>query len=267
MPKVQVSDIEMYYEERGKGDPLLITTGWALGSRWWTGPNWEVFAEKYRSLVHDHRGMGASSAPDVSYTTKTMADDLAGLFEQLGLGPVRIMGHGGMGGVIALQLAINHPDKVRCISVGAGCAKVDPFLRELMLVWKDLRKLDPVLWAREVHLWSVTTSYYNAHPEGTQSAITSRIDFNPFNEPWSYDRTIEAYINHDVTDQLHLVKCPTMITCGGPGDPITGSRFSRELADGIAGAKLHVFEDGGHNYRGVHHEEYTRLLLDFFANN
>ena len=35
MPKIKVSDIEMYYEEKGKGDPLLITTGWALGTRWW----------------------------------------------------------------------------------------------------------------------------------------------------------------------------------------------------------------------------------------
>jgi len=265
MPKVQVSDIEMYYEERGEGDPLLITTGCAMGSRWWNGPNAAVFAEKYRCLVHDHRGMGASGAPDVPYTTKTMADDIAGLFEQLGLSRVRVMGHGGMGAVIALQLAINHPDKVRCISVGAGCAKVDPFLRELMLIWAELRKLDPVLWAREVHLWSVTTAYYNAHPESTKTAVASRMDFNPFVEDWAYDRTIEAYINHDVTDQLHLIKCPTMITCGGDGDLITGQRFSHELVKAIPGAKIHVFEDGGHNFRGVYHEEYTKLLLDFFA--
>ena len=267
MPKVKVSDIEMYYEEKGQGDPLLITTGWALGARWWSGPNAEVFADNYRCLVQDHRGMGASGAPDVSYTTKTMADDIAGLFDQLGISGVRIMGHGGMGGVIALQLAINHPDKIRSISVGAGCAKVDPFLRELMLVWGELRKLDPVLWAREVHLWSVTPAYYNAHPDSTQSAVANRIDNNPFLEPWSYDRTIEAYINHDVSDQLHLIKCPVMITSGGDGDPITGKRFAHELVNGIQGAQLHVFEDGGHNYRGVYHEEYTRLLLDFFANN
>ena len=267
MPKVKVSDIEMYYEEKGQGDPLLITTGWALGARWWSGPNAKVFADNYRCLVQDHRGMGASGAPDVSYTTKTMADDIAGLFDQLGISGVRIMGHGGMGGVIALQLAINHPDKIRSISVGAGCAKVDPFLRELMLVWGELRKLDPVLWAREVHLWSVTPAYYNAHPESTRSAVANRIDNNPFMEPWSYDRTIEAYINHDVSDQLHLIKCPVMITSGGDGDPITGKRFAHELVNGIQGAQLHVFEDGGHNYRGVYHEEYTRLLLDFFANN
>ena len=105
------------------------------------------------------------------------------------------------------------------------------------------------------------------HPESTQSAVANRIDNNPFMEPWSYDRTIEAYINHDVSDQLHLIKCPVMITSGGDGDPITGKRFAHELVNGIQGAQLHVFEDGGHNYRGVYHEEYTRLLLDFFANN
>lgn len=211
--------------------------------------------------------MGASGAPDVSYTTKTMGDDIIGLFDQMGLSGIRIMGHGGMGGIIALQMAINHPDKVRSIAVGAGCAKVDPFLRELMLIWGELRKLDPVLWAREVHLWSVTTAYYNAHPETTQSAVTNRMDNNPFMTPWSYDRTIEAYINHDVTDQLHLIKCPTLVTSGGSGDLITGKRFAQEVADRIPGSKLHVFEDGGHNFRGVYHEEYARLLLDFFAAN
>ena len=152
--------------------------------------------------------------------------------------------------------------------MGAGCAKLDPFIRELFLCWAELRKLDPVLWARELHVWGVTPAYFNAHPESTEKAVANRIDNNPFMEPWAYDRTIEAYINHDVSDQLHLIKCPTLITTGGDGDLITGKRFAQELADGISGAELHVFpEDAAHNYRIMYVEEYTRLLLDFFANN
>ena len=264
MPKVRVSDIEMHYQEAGEGDPLLVTGGWGLGPRWLEGPQREEFTKRYRCIVHDHRGMGGTDAPDAPYTTETMGDDLNGLLERLDLDRVRVLGQGGMGGIVALQLAINHPDKVRSLSVGAGCARVDPFLREVMHVWKELRRQDPVLWAREVYLWCVTPEYYNAHPESTQAAVANRIDYNPFLQPWAYDHTVDAYVSHDVTDRLHLVKCPTLVTCGGWEDFITGPRYAREVAARIPGAKLHIFENTSHNYGSQFREEYDRLILDWF---
>ena len=148
MPYATVSDIEMYYEEYGTGEPLLITTGWALAERAHAHHR-ELFAESYRCIRHDHRGMGRSGAPDYPYTTQMMGDDLAGLLDHLGLENIRVLGGGGMGGLIAAQLAINHPDKVRSLFLGAGCARADNFLKTVMGVWKDLYDLDREIWARE----------------------------------------------------------------------------------------------------------------------
>ncbi|MBI2936248.1 MAG: alpha/beta fold hydrolase [Chloroflexi bacterium] len=266
MPRVKVSDIEMYYEEAGQGEPLLMTGGWGLGERSLQGPLGKELAKHYRVITQNHRNMGRSDHVDVPYTTKTMADDLNGLLEALNVRTARVLGAGGMGGCIGLALAIYHPDKVRSLCAGAGCAKLDPFMKELMSIWKELRHFDPVLWAREVHLWCVTMEWYNGHSESTQGAIRNRIDFNPFLKPWSYDRTVDAYISHDVTDLLHTVKCPTLVTCGDE-DIITGSRFGREVAGRIPGAKLHVFANTSHNYGGVYAEEYGKLVKGFFAKN
>ncbi len=128
MPHATVSDIEMYYETYGDGEPLLITSGWARAERAHVHHR-DLFAEHYLCIRHDHRGMGRSGAPDYPYTTQMMGDDLAGLLDHLALDKVRVLGGGGMGGLIAAQLAINHPDRVRSLFIGAGCAKADNFLR------------------------------------------------------------------------------------------------------------------------------------------
>ena len=169
MPYATVSDIEMYYEEYGTGEPLLITTGWALAERAHAHHR-ELFAESYRCIRHDHRGMGRSGAPDYPYTTQMMGDDLAGLLDHLGLENIGVLGGGGMGGLIAAQLAINHPDKVRSLFLGAGCARADNFLKTVMGVWKDLYDLDREIWARELALWVLTPETFNSRPELADNA-------------------------------------------------------------------------------------------------
>ena len=76
MPKVRVSDIDMHYDEVGSGPPLLISTGWARAERAFIQHR-ELLAQNFRCIRHDHRGIGASDAPDAPYSIEMMADDLA----------------------------------------------------------------------------------------------------------------------------------------------------------------------------------------------
>jgi len=264
MPRLRVSDIDMHYEETGSGPPLLITTGWARAERAFLHHR-ELLAKEYRCIRHDHRGIGASDAPDAPYTIEAMADDLAGLLEGLDIPRCRVLGGGGMGAIVAMELAIRHPAKVSALMLGSPSLRVDNFLREVMQMWKDLRRLDPVLWAREVTFWCYTPATFNERPEVALSGARARAGEQTFVQPWAFDRIVDAYCSHDATDRAGQIRCPTLVTSGGIEDLITGPRFSLDVHRAIPGSALHIFENTSHNYWVERFDEWWEVTRRFFA--
>src|SRR5262249_49199631 len=111
MSTASVGTLEMYYEEHGSGDPLLLVMGLAADSRAWM---FQIpdFARRYRTIAFDNRGVGRSAKPAGPYTIHQMADDAAGLLDTLGIARAHVVGVS-MGGMIAQELALRHPDRVR----------------------------------------------------------------------------------------------------------------------------------------------------------
>src|SRR5439155_245441 len=111
MATATVDSIELYYEEHGRGDPLLLIMGLAADSTAWM---FQVpdFAERYRTITFDNRGVGRSSKPPGPYTIHQMADDAAGLLDALRIARAHVLGVS-MGGMIAQELALRHPERVR----------------------------------------------------------------------------------------------------------------------------------------------------------
>jgi pimeloyl-ACP methyl ester carboxylesterase len=266
MPKAKVSDIEMYYEIVGQGAPLLMTSGWSLANRAFAKliPHLQ---DKYQCIRHDHRNMGRSDAPDRPASIAQMADDLAGLLDHLKIERTRVLGAGGMGGLVAMEFAIRHPDRTTALHLGSPSLKVDNFLREVMEVWKALRHLDVRLWAREVTLWCFTPGTFESNPELVKHAFEARAAENTFPAPNSYDRIVDAYVNYDARTTAAQIRCPTLVTSGGTEDLITGPRFAREVHESIPGSQLKVFEGTSHGYSAEAEAEFVRLIVDWFAAN
>lgn len=106
--------VALAYEERGQGDPpLLFAHGWSCDHTYFA-PQVERFSRAHRTVAVDLRGHGDSDAPEQAYTMSGFADDLAWLCGQLALNKPVVIGHS-MGGVIALQLAAEHPAVPRAI--------------------------------------------------------------------------------------------------------------------------------------------------------
>jgi aminoacrylate hydrolase len=80
MPKVTLGDVEIFYATHGAGSPLLLVPGLGgVGSYW--NANIPAFSQKYRVIIHDHRGTGQSSQSHIRYSVDQMSDDLLRLMD------------------------------------------------------------------------------------------------------------------------------------------------------------------------------------------
>src|SRR5271167_2912838 len=116
MDRARINGVELAYELRGEGAPLVMIHG-AQGDQSMFAGLAEVFAEDYRVLTFDQRGSGLSGKPDMPYSIAMLADDTAALMDHLGMSPAHVIGVS-MGGTIAQELAIRHPEKVRSLVLG-----------------------------------------------------------------------------------------------------------------------------------------------------
>jgi len=138
----KVGSIELYYEEQGSGDPLLLIMGLAADSRAWL---FQVpdFARRYRTITFDNRGVGRSSKPAGPYTIHEMADDAAGLLETFDIARAHVVGVS-MGGMIAQELALRHPRRIVQLLLA---------LTTVMLLATLLFALADVLWLALSAVW------------------------------------------------------------------------------------------------------------------
>ncbi|MGH2979090.1 MAG: alpha/beta fold hydrolase [Solirubrobacterales bacterium] len=115
MARVRVNDVQLFYEEVGEGDPLvLVHGGWVDHSTW--GLVVPGLAESFRVVAYDRRGHGQSEHPDPHGPRRDQEDDLAELIGALDCAPAHVVANS-FGGSIALGLAARRPELFR--SLGA----------------------------------------------------------------------------------------------------------------------------------------------------
>ena len=137
MPTISTNGIQLYYEERGTGDPVLLIMGitapgsvWELHAKFWQ--------EQFRCILPDNRGVGLTDKPAGPYSSAMMADDFVGLLDALGLARVRVVGCS-MGSIIAQQLALRHPQRVRSLVLMCPWARCDAYARGIFEHMKTIK--------------------------------------------------------------------------------------------------------------------------------
>ncbi len=110
MPLASVNGVKLAYQEFGSGSPLVLLHG-GFGSWEMFGPNLELLAKEHRLIAVDLQSHGRTPAADRVMTFEAMADDVAALVGELGLGRTAVMGFS-LGGAVALRTAIQHPEIV-----------------------------------------------------------------------------------------------------------------------------------------------------------
>jgi len=124
MEKVKVNGINIAYERRGRGEPLVLIHGYPLDGTTWNEVA-PLFEKDFDLIVPDLRGMGQSDAMDKTYTVADLASDMAGLLDHLKIQKTFIAGHS-MGGYVALAFAHAFPNRVRGLGMISSQVLADP---------------------------------------------------------------------------------------------------------------------------------------------
>ena len=117
-----VNGLKMYYEIHGSGEPLVLIHGGVVGITMF-GPNVDALAKTRQVIAVELQGHGHTADIDRPMSVEAMADDIAALIQYLGLKQADVMGYS-LGGAVALQTVIRHPQSVRkLVVVSAGFAR------------------------------------------------------------------------------------------------------------------------------------------------
>jgi pimeloyl-ACP methyl ester carboxylesterase len=129
--RAAVNGVELYYEIHGEGAPLVMLHGGVAPAEMFGVPLGEM--SKHHKVIAIHmRGHGLSTDAEAPWSSELMADDVAALLDEIGIGKADVMGYS-MGGAVALQLTIRHPEKVNRLVVVSIAFRADgnyPEVRE-----------------------------------------------------------------------------------------------------------------------------------------
>lgn len=147
MPTATIGDLTMHYLEQGSGTPVVLVHGNTSSSVWWEY-TLERMGDAYHFIAPDLRGRGDTQGPAADWTVETLARDVRGLVEQLGIAPAHFVGHS-LGANVALQYALDHKNDVKSLMLlnpgwVAGDmpdAIADPARVEQMIADKTLLKM------------------------------------------------------------------------------------------------------------------------------
>ncbi len=262
MPMVKVGDINMYYEIHGEGEPLVLIPGFGVNVDYFF-LHIPVFARYYKVVVFDNRGAGRSDAPDIPYTIKMMADDLAGLLDIIGIDSAHIQG-ASMGGAIAQEFALSYPDKVRSVTLAStGCGsshRVPPSDPQIIKAFQNPKILPPEENTRQVLSMMISQEFIDKNPELIKQMVKK---FSEHPAPLQGTmRQAQTSTSFDSYDRLPTIKAPTLII-HGDADRLNPVENVRILASRIPHAELVILPKMGHGFQYEAFEESNRIILDF----
>lgn len=249
----------IYYEAWGRGEPLLLLSGLATDLRIWACQRM-VFGRRYRCIAIDNRGSGRSGKPEGPYSLEQMAADAVAVLDAEGVGRAHVLGHS-MGSYIAQMMVVEHPDRLRSLTLAGTACRHLPWRLELLEQWREIAR------HRGVHGWARKAFPYLLGP---RTAWTLGLFINVLwpiilRQPaHAFEAQIAALLGapDGETGRLSGVEVPTLVVAGGK-DTLTTPADAEEVAGLIPGAQLVTLKGAGHGFMLEAAPQFNAAVLDF----
>lgn len=260
MPFAENQHARIYWDEQGKGAPVLLLMGLGYPSAMWyrTRP---ALAARYRTLAPDNRGTGRSDMPPGPYPIALMAADAAAVLDAAGVESAHVYGIS-MGGMIAQEFALQYPRRVRSLILGCTSAggpeaeRAEPAARDLLMMRTSLN-------AEEAAQAAIPFIYDPATPrERIEEDLEVRRPWFPRRE--AYAAQLQGIVAWEAYSRLPGIKAPTLVI-HGEHDRLVPPRNGALIAGRIPGAMLTILQNASHIFSTDQPEATQRALLDFLA--
>ena len=219
-------------------------------------------SKEYRTIALDVRGHGRSGKTDMPYSIRQFSDDLFAFLRELDIPRAHLLGLS-LGGAIAQQFALEHPEKVRSLILLSTFSYTDPALQD---TFKKLRNSlitggCPAFFDDAVKL-TVTPEFAAAHAEEIAMVKEEMVAMNSV---IALVRAIEACMEFNVADRLSRLSLPTLIISGRE-DTFVPFHFSEQIHHAIPGSTWKILDGVAHNVLIPEKlSELSRLVLAFLA--
>lgn len=275
----------LYFADLGEGPPLVFLHALGLNSGMWA-LQVPVFAQRYRVIRPDIRGHGHSPYHGEQVSIQSLSDDLLSILDYLELPQIGLIGLS-MGGMIAQQFTISHPERVAALGLFSTVGRFSDEGRQGLLgrakvaQEQGIASLIPAAierWftasfreaanARAESPRTATTQSGNrplAHSEPVEATLIGTISrMLEYTDPGGYAAACNALAEADVTRHLGKIDCPTLVA-SGELDPGVSRESQDTLIEGIRGSIEVVVPNASHMLPVECASEFNGHLVNFLA--
>jgi 3-oxoadipate enol-lactonase len=258
MPYADLATGRLHYVRRGSGAPLLLIQGMAAHHRMWGEGFLDRLAAECDVVAYDHRGIGDSTDVPGELSVRDLAADARALLDELGWPTAHVLGIS-LGGMVAQELALDHPDRITTLALGCSYAGG---------AGSTLEAPGPVAMLQAMNTGDAEASIraaYHANLSATYTADDAH--YAPFKAAALAVRVpvpvvmrqAQAAFAHDTSHRLQELRVPTLVLHGTTDQMIVSSN-GELLAKLIPDARLHLFAGVGHLFWWERPDE-TLVLL------
>lgn len=262
LPMLNLSpSVSLNFRDEGEGTPVLMVHGVGSDLESWDGVI-QNLSDQRRYIRFDLRGHGQSKRTSGPYSLTDFAEDAIAMLDHLGIERAAIVGFS-LGGLVAQAIALNFPDRVKCVSLISTVAGRTPEEQARVNERADILAREGAIkhLANAVDRW-FTPEFEKAHPE----VLEARRQKSLANDPESYVAAYRVLAGSDLGAELHRVKTPVLIMTG-ENDIGSSPRMAKFIDDQIEDSELHILPRLKHSVLLEAPNQVAAHLEPFLAKN